>query len=54
MTEDGVYAADTAQTQSPERSFERGACQRASLYPLLSSSIGGLFFYLFNRATPAS
>ena len=54
MPEDGVRAADTAQTQSSERCHERGACQRAPLYPLLSSSIRGLFFFLFNRVTPAS
>jgi len=54
MTEDSVRAADTAQTQFPDRSFERGACQRAPLYPLQSSSIRGLFFFVFNRVTPAS
>ena len=31
MAEDGVSAADTAQTQSSERCHERGACQRAPL-----------------------
>ena len=41
MTEDGVCAADTAQTQSSERRHERGACQRAPLIPLSSSSIRG-------------
>ena len=51
MTEDGVRAADTPQTQSPDRSFERGACQRAPLYRLSSSSIGGLSLFLFERVT---
>ncbi len=51
MTEDGVCAADTAQTQSSERCHERGACQRAPLIPLSSSSIRGLSLFPFERVT---